>query len=224
MTCPSPTHDCALCPRLAAYRATNQQLYPSYHNAPVPSFGDLDAALLVVGLAPGLQGANATGRPFTGDYAGDLLYQALLANGLAEGVYDPGAFGEGRYARAGEGGGDGLRLINTRITNAVRCLPPDNMPSLDEIKTCNQFLQQEMAAMPRLRVALTLGRVAHDAVFRALNIRHKDYPFGHGAMHQLPSVVVLNSYHCSRYNVNTGRLTYESFASVLQQALPLLAL
>ena len=164
----SPGSDCALCPRLAVFRAENVRLLPGGHNAPVPSFGPLDAPLLIVGLAPGLRGANFTGRPFTGDFAGDLLYGALLRFGLASGRY-------GANAR------DGLQLELCRISNAVRCVPPQNKPTPQEITTCRCFLVAELAAMPRARALLCLGRISHDSVVRALGLRAREAPFGHGA-------------------------------------------
>jgi len=201
-TPPHPGPDCPKCPRLVAFRAENRRHYPDFHNAPVPAFGALDARLLIVGLAPGLKGANRTGRPFTGDYAGDLLYRTLQDFGLAKGVYERRA-------------DDGLRLVDCRITNAVRCVPPLNKPTTEEIRTCRGFLAAEIAAMPRLEVVLALGAVAHGAVLAALNLRRNGYPFAHGAAHSLPNGLILtDSYHCSRYNTNTGRLTDEMFQTV----------
>lgn len=205
-----PGRDCALCPRLAAFRTDNRARFPDWHNAPVPAFGSLGARLLVVGLAPGLRGANRTARPFTGDYAGDLLYPTLLHYGLAQGEYhaDPA---------------DGLRLTDARITNAVRCVPPENKPTPAEQKSCRPFLVDEMAAMPALKVVLALGRIAHDAVLSTLGLRKAAYPFSHAALHALPSGLVLaDSYHCSRYNVNTGRLTEQMFHAVFDGFRPLL--
>ena len=202
MTAPRPAPDCPLCPRLAAFRAANRCALPDFHNDPVPSFGPLSARLLVVGLAPGLKGANRTGRPFTGDYAGDLLYPTLSKFGFAGGRY-------GREA------GDGLRLEDCRITNAVRCVPPDNKPTGDEAVTCRRFLTAEIAAMPDLRGLVALGSVAHRAVLAALGQRQAAWPFAHGALHALPTGHLLaDSYHCSRYNTNTGRLTPAMFESV----------
>lgn len=201
-TPPHPGPDCTKCPRLVDFRAENRRNYPDFHNAPVPAFGALDARLLIVGLAPGLKGANRTGRPFTGDYAGDLLYRTLQDFGLAEGVYERRA-------------DDGLRLVDCRITNAVRCVPPQNKPTTEEIRTCRGFLAAEIAAMSRLEVVLALGAVAHGAVLAALNLRRNGYPFAHGAAHSLPNGLILtDSYHCSRYNTNTGRLTDEMFQTV----------
>lgn len=198
----APAPDCALCPRLAAFRTANRRAFPEYHNAPVPSFGGSDARLLIVGLAPGLKGANCTGRPFTGDYAGDLLYATLVRFGFARGVY-------------GRAPNDGLTLIDCRVTNAVRCVPPENKPIGAEIRACRRFLIDEIQAMPRLVAILALGVVAHGSVLSALGCRKSHYPFGHGALHDLPDGPLLaDSYHCSRYNTNTGRLTEAMFADV----------
>lgn len=198
-----PEHDCQKCPRLCKFRAENQARFPAYHNAPVPSFGLLSAELLVVGLAPGLHGANQMGRPFTGDYAGIVLYGGLQANGFAEGHYD---------ARAD----DGFTLVNCRITNAVRCVPQENKPTPAETKNCNGFLKNEIAAMPELRTILSLGLVSHNAVLRALGMKPSAAKFVHGAVHNLTSSYTLyNSYHCSRYNINTGRLNQVMFDAVL---------
>jgi uracil-DNA glycosylase family 4 len=181
--------------------------HPDWHNAPVPAFGPLSARLLIVGLAPGLKGANLTGRPFTGDYAGDLLYATLKDKGLARGSY--GATAE-----------DGLELVDCRITNAVRCVPPENKPVGQEVAACRDFLVREIAAMANLKVVLVLGGLAHGAVLAALGERKSAYKFGHGALHRLPGGPVLaDSYHCSRYNTNTGRLTAEMFADVFDLAL-----
>jgi uracil-DNA glycosylase len=198
-----PTPDCPLCPRLAAYRATNRAAFPDWHNAPVPSFGSLDAHLLVVGLAPGLRGANRTGRPFTGDFAGVLLYETLLRHGFAQ----------GRYGAAPD---DGLVLVGCRIVNAVRCVPPANLPEPAEIRACNPFLKSELATMSKLRAVLALGVVAHQAVVRAVGEKVSRVPFGHGSVHALPGGLTLHdSYHVSRYNTNTGRLTPAMFDAVV---------
>ena len=197
-----PAADCGLCPRLAAFRHGNITAYPDFFNAPVPSFGNMDASLLVVGLAPGLKGANRTGRPFTGDYAGDLLYATLTAHGFAEGTYkaDPA---------------DGLRLIDCAITNAVRCVPPQNKPTGDEAKTCRRFLAARIAMHHKLKVIVALGRISHDNVLAALQKRRAMYPFGHAAAHDIgDGRVLIDSYHCSRYNTNTGVLTPDMFARV----------
>ncbi|MCY4550339.1 MAG: uracil-DNA glycosylase [Defluviicoccus sp.] len=197
-----PPRDCGLCPRLGEFRERHRAAEPGWHNAPVASFGPLDARLLVVGLAPGLRGANRTGRPFTGDYAGDLLYATLLD-------FD---FATGRYDRRAD---DGLALVDCRVTNAVRCVPPENRPLGAEANACRRFLAGEIEAMPRLAVILALGTVAHASVVRALGRRLADLKFGHGAMHPLDGGPVLaDSYHCSRYNLNTGRLTEAMFHAV----------
>ena len=198
-----PSPDCSLCPRLSAFRADNAAAFPDFFNAPVPGFGDPRARLLIVGLAPGLKGANRTGRPFTGDYAGDLLYPTLASFGLARGAYD----------RRPD---DGLVLHDTLITNAVRCVPPQNKPTGGEITTCRPYLKAQIAALPELRVVLALGRIAHDSTVKALGAKLKDHPFGHGAVHALPGgPTLVDSYHCSRYNVNTGRLTADMFEAVI---------
>ena len=197
-----PPQDCQLCPRLVEFREANRKNHPDWHNAPVPSFGSKDCTLLVVGLAPGLQGANRTGRPFTGDYAGDLLYPTLIKFGFAKGSYD----------RSPD---DGLKLKRCRITNAVRCVPPQNKPVGAEQKACRSFLADEIASLPKLKTILALGRIAHDAVLTTLDLKKSAYPFIHGAKHPLPGDIMLtDSYHCSRYNLNTGRLTAEMFEAV----------
>ena len=211
----APHPDCRLCPRLAAFRDENRARFAAspdgpWHNAPVSSFGPISARLLVVGLAPGLRGANRTGRPFTGDAAGELLYAALLHFRLAEGAYS---------ARVD----DGLVLTGARICNAVRCVPPANRPTPREIATCNRFLAAELDAMMRLRVVLALGAIAHEAVLRAVGERQAAHPFRHGATHALPSGrLLVDSYHCSRYNTNTGRLTESMFFSVFEQIIAVL--
>lgn len=205
MTATEPGRDCPLCPRLVAFRGAWRAAEPSWHNAPVPTFGGRDARLLVVGLAPGLRGANRTGRPFTGDYAGDLLYRTLGDFGFASGSY---------AARPD----DGLTLSDAAITNAVRCVPPENKPLPAETRTCRQFLVATIAAMPRLRVIVALGRVAHESVVAALGHRQKALPFGHGAVHVVAAGVTLHdSYHCSRYNTNTGVLTEDMFRAVFAE-------
>jgi uracil-DNA glycosylase len=199
-----PGHDCPRCPRLAEFRHANRCAHADWHNGPVPSFGGLDARFLVVGLAPGLNGANRSGRPFTGDYAGDLLYASLAKYGLARGVYG---------ARAD----DGFTLVECRVTNAVRCVPPANKPLPHEFAACRPFLVGEIAAMARLAGILSLGRGSHDQVLSALGLRKSDFPFGHGAVHRLPSGVILtDSYHCSRYNTNTRRLTEAMFHAAIE--------
>jgi uracil-DNA glycosylase family 4 len=200
-----PTRDCPLCPRLARFRALQRNAFPDWHNAPVPSFGGTDGRLLVVGLAPGLRGANRTGRPFTGDYAGVLLYATLRKFGFARGDY-------------GESADDGLALVDCRITNAVRCVPPENKPEPAEIATCNRFLVAELTLLPRLAAVLALGSIAHQAVLAALGHRRSAYRFAHGALHALPGGPLLaDSYHCSRYNTNTGRLTPAMFEAVFAE-------
>jgi uracil-DNA glycosylase len=193
--------DCPFCPRLADFRAQARARQPDWFNSPVPSFGDANARLLIVGLAPGLQGANRTGRPFTGDYAGDLLYATLLDYGFANGVYQ---------ARPD----DGLKLVDCRISNAVRCVPPQNKPLPLEINTCRQFLAATIAAMPRLRAIVALGRIAHESTVKALGLRNAAAPFAHGAVHTAGTTKLYDSYHCSRYNTNTGVLTPKMFRSV----------
>ena len=198
----SPGRDCPLCPRLVRCRTAARGEHSDWHNAPVESFGPRAARLLIVGLAPGMRGANRTGRPFTGDAAGDLLYATLGRFRFAEGDYAAHA-------------GDGLRLVDCRITNAVRCVPPENKPVAAEVNACRRFLAAELAAMPELRVVLALGTLAHNAVLRALGLRQGAAPFGHGALHDLPGGPALaDSYHCSRYNTNTGRLTEAMFEAV----------
>jgi uracil-DNA glycosylase len=202
-----PPLDCPRCPRLVKFRNELRGKYPDgWHNAPVRSFGGLDSRLLIVGLAPGMKGANRTGRPFTGDYAGDLLYATLLKYGFAKGTYraDPQ---------------DGLSLVDTRIANAVRCLPPENKPEPSEFTNCRPFIQAEIAEMPELKVILALGKGAHDQVLRALTMRPVGkYPFIHGRLHDLPiGVKLADSYHCSRYNTNTGRLTETMFHDVFEK-------
>ena len=202
-----PTRDCALCPRLAAFRHAQRTAHPEWFNAPVPPFGDTRAELLIVGLAPGLKGANRTGRPFTGDTAGELLYAALRKFGLAAGIYD---------ARPD----DGLVLSRARITNAVRCVPPQNRPGPNEIAACRQFLAAEIATLPRLRAMLALGAIAHHAVLGALGLRRALFRFAHGALHELPDGRLLaDSYHCSRLNTNTGKLTTAMFEAVFANLL-----
>jgi uracil-DNA glycosylase family 4 len=198
-----PGPDCQLCPRLAAFRSTQRGAHPDWFNAPVPSFGPDLAELLIVGLAPGLRGANRTGRPFTGDYAGDLLYRSLLKFGFAGSDY-------------GADPRDGLELRRARITNAVRCVPPQNRPEPAEIAACGRFLAGELRQQPQLKAILALGAIAHNAVLATKGLKRAPYPFAHGAMHELPDGLVLaDSYHCSRLNTNTGRLTTEMFEAVI---------
>jgi uracil-DNA glycosylase len=200
-----PSRDCALCPRLKTFRDTHRAIEPKWFNAPVPSFGGDNARLLIVGLAPGLKGANRTGRPFTGDFAGDLLYETLIEFGFARGKYE---------ARPD----DGLKLIDARITNAVRCVPPENKPTPAEINTCNGFLGQTIAQMPKLEAIVALGRIAHDAALKATGMKLSKAPFKHGAIHKIADERALfDSYHCSRYNTNTGVLTPKMFKDVFRK-------
>jgi len=197
-----PDLNCDLCPRLVEYRHENCRTYPDFHNAPVPSFGDIGAELLIVGLAPGVKGANQTGRPFTGDYAGDLLYATLLKFGYARGAYE---------ARPD----DGLALENCRITNAVKCVPPQNKPIGSEVNACRAFLIEEIQAMKNLKILFALGGLAHGAILSTFGERKSSYKFAHNTVHELSSgLLLVNSYHCSRYNTNTGRLTTEMFEDV----------
>ena len=197
-----PHRDCPFCPRLAVFRETQRQAHAEWFNAPVPSFGKDSAELLIVGLAPGLRGANRTGRPFTGDYAGGLLYETLRKFAFADGVYD---------ARPD----DGLELRRVRITNAVRCVPPQNKPEPGEIAACRRFLAAEIASMPRLRAILALGAIAHHSVVAALGLPRRQFPFAHGRLHALADGKLLaGSYHCSRLNTNTGKLTVAMFEDV----------
>lgn len=199
-----PKKDCALCPRLVEFRHGNQQKFPTYHNGPVTPFGSLEAQILVVGLAPGLNGANQTDRPFTNDYAGDILYPALKKFGFAQGNYQKRK-------------DDGFELINVRVTNSVRCVPPQNKVNAAEIAACRPFLRQEIAAMPNLKIILSLGSVSHGAVLQALGYTKASFKFAHGAEHFLPkhNLILLDSYHTSRYNINTNVLTAEMFDQIV---------
>lgn len=199
----APDRDCLLCPRLVAFRNEARASFPDWHNAPVPSFGATSARLLIVGLAPGLRGANRTGRPFTGDWAGDLLYETLGELGFAKGTYD-------------ERPDDGLSLIDCRITNAVRCVPPENKPTPAEINTCRSFLIPTIDEMKNLKAIVALGRIAHDSVVRALGAKLSSMPFAHGAVHEAGRFRLYDSYHCSRYNTNTGVLTPKMFKDVFK--------
>jgi uracil-DNA glycosylase family 4 len=196
-----PGRDCPLCPRLVAYRLEQRTLHPDWFNAPVPVFGTQDARLLIAGLAPGVAGANRTGRPFTGDYAGELLYGTLIDFGFATGTFkaDPK---------------DGLTLEGAMIANAVRCVPPQNKPLPAEIKACNPFLRGRIDALPELKAIVALGRIAHDGVLTALGAKKSAHPFRHGGEHQLGDYRLFDSYHCSRYNTNTRVLTPEMFRAV----------
>ena len=195
--------DCSLCDRLVQYRAANRSAHPDWYNGAVPSFGDPAARLLIVGLAPGVSGANRTGRPFTGDWAGDLLYPTLAKFGFSKGTFD---------ARPD----DGLQLIDTMITNAVRCVPPQNKPVGAEVTRCRAYLAARIAALPRLTHIITLGKIAHDSSVRALGARVAGHPFGHNASSQIGRYTITASYHCSRYNTNTRRLTREMFEAVFE--------
>ena len=200
----APAPDCDLCPRLADLRRKNRETWPDWHNAPVQSFGDLDARLMIVGLAPGLKGANRTGRPFTGDYAGDLLFQTLSKFNFSTGTYDKRP-------------DDGLQLTDCRIANGVRCLPPQNKPIGAEINNCRRFLSAEINAMKNLQLILALGGVAHNTILTTLSERRAAYKFSHCAFHDLNGGLILaNSYHCSRYNTNTKRLTEQMFEDVFE--------
>lgn len=201
-----PETDCALCDRLVAFRKDNAAAHPDWFNGAVPSFGPDTARLLIVGLAPGLKGANRTGRPFWGDFAGDLLYPTLLKTGLAQGEHD--------VLRP-----EALSLVDCMITNAVRCVPPQNKPTTGEIKCCRQFLDGRKAALPNLRAFLAIGRVAHDSLLSAFTVKKRDFPFAHGARRLLPGGLDLfDTFHCSRLNTNTGRLTPEMFEQVVGDA------
>jgi len=199
----SPPHDCQDCPRLAEYRRANRMRFPDWSNAPVASFGAGDARLVVIGLAPGLRGANRTGRPFTGDYAGDLLYATLLEYGFAS----------GQYAARPD---DGLKLQDCAIVNAVRCAPPQNKPTPQEIAACRRYLASALSALNNLRAIVVLGRIAHDSALRTFGLRLAQFPFAHGAIHELPAggLRLFDSYHCSRYNTNTRALTPQMFRAV----------
>jgi uracil-DNA glycosylase family 4 len=207
-----PSKDCPICPRLADYRMANRAAFPGWWNSPVPSMGSADARVLIVGLAPGLKGANRTGRPFTGDWAGDLLYATLLKHGLAKGIYD-------------ERPDDTLELMDCRIANAVRCVPPQNKPEPSEIRTCRRFLTSELETLPNVKVILALGKIAHDSVCDTLGIRKALHPFRHGIAYQgAGNFTLISSYHCSRYNTNTGVLTTKMFEDVVAKAKSLAAI
>lgn len=212
-TPPEAPRDCSLCPRLVAYRNAVREKEPDWFNGAVPSFGDTDAELLVVGLAPGVTGANRTGRPFTGDWAGDLLYATLGKFNLTQGVYDKRP-------------DDGLRMSGAMITNAVRCVPPQNKPVGAEINACRPFLAARIDALTKLRVIVTLGKISHDSTIRTLGLRLKEHPFAHAARYDIERnsrpITVISSYHCSRYNTNTRRLTTEMFEDVFREAVSFL--
>lgn len=209
-----PSKDCSLCQRLCSYRDNNKLKYPHYYNGPVEPFGELNAQILIVGLAPGLNGANQTNRPFTNDYAGDVLYPILKKYGLAKGEYQKRK-------------NDGYELVNVRVTNAVKCVPPENKPTTDEEKTCRQFLINEISAMPNLKVILSLGTISHKNVLQALGLKQSFAKFKHGEVYTLQpninlatsqkSLWLVDSYHTSRYNINTGVLTYEMFEEIIEK-------
>lgn len=201
--------ECRACPRLSEFLDEVKGRYPDYYCRPVPPFGAPDARFLIVGLAPGMHGANRSGRPFTGDHAGILLYQMLHKYG----------FGNRDHSESVD---DGLELIDCRITNAVKCLPPDNKPVGAEINTCNSFLANELKLLPAGAVVVALGGIAHRAIVKAMGLRQADYKFGHAALHDLGNFRVLDSYHCSRYNTNTRRLTEEMFDAIFAQVRDLL--
>ncbi|CAI9398781.1 Type-5 uracil-DNA glycosylase [Pleomorphomonas sp. T1.2MG-36] len=199
-----PDRNCGLCPRLVAFRHAQREAHPDWHNAPVPTFGTSDARLLIAGLAPGLRGANRTGRAFTGDYAGDLLYETMSEFGFARGVYraDPN---------------DGFELVDAAISNSVRCVPPENKPTNDEINNCRRFFAATLATFSRLSAIIALGKIAHDQLLKTLKVPLVRHKFAHGAVHTLdclPGIRLYDSYHCSRYNTNTGVLTPEMFRAV----------
>ena len=201
----APIYDCKLCDRLCEFRKENKKKFPTYYNGPVPSFGSLDAQVLVVGLAPGLNGANQTGRPFTNDYAGDVLYPILKKMGFAEGEYKKIK-------------NDGFELLNVSITNAVRCVPPQNKPTTNEEKICREFLKAEIKAMKNLKIILSLGTISHKNVLNALNVKQAKAKFGHGNVHILENgILLIDSYHTSRYNINTGVLTYQMFEDIIKK-------
>lgn len=200
-----PTKDCHNCPRLKSFRINNRKKFPEFYNAPVKSFGLINSELLIVGLAPGLNGANKTGRPFTGDFAGKVLYPALIKSNLAKGAYE-------------EKKSDSIKLLNCRITNAVRCVPPQNKPQGTEIRNCQIFLNNEINYMKNIKGILTLGVVAHNSILGIMKLTKNKYKFKHGKIHQLNKKLWLaNSYHCSRYNINTGRLTIKQFEKVINK-------
>ena len=198
----TPRKNCSICPRLKQYREKYKIIEPKWHNAPVYSFGNINSNLLIVGLAPGLKGANKTGRPFTGDHAGKLLYNSLLKYKLASGIYN-------------EKNDDGLKILNTRITNSVRCVPPNNKPETLEKKNCRKFLASEIKNMKNLKIILALGAVAHQELIKIFDLKLSLYKFKHGNVYNLKNILLFNSYHCSRYNTQTKRLTTEMFEEVI---------
>ncbi len=221
----NPPKNCPKCERLCAFHEVNRQKYPDFYNGAVPSFGSIESPFLVIGLAPGLKGANATGRPFTGDYAGDLLYPALARKGFMQDTtwLEGGKLPSDIFRSAEHQITDvHFELNNARITNAVRCVPPENKPTTQEIAECNGFLLEEIKAMPNLKVIMTLGLVSHKAVLKALGEKQSAFKFGHSAVHEIDGYLILNSYHTSRYNVNTGRLTLAMFDEVIGKVKTLL--
>ena len=200
-----PNKNCSKCRRLYNFRKKNQSNKPDWFNAPVPTFGELSSSLLIVGLAPGLQGANKTGRPFTGDYAGDLLYKTI----------NKFNFSKGKYAGTID---DSLKLKDCTITNAVRCVPPQNKPISEEINNCNNFLKKTIEIHKNLKVIIALGLIAHKSIISALNLKQKLYKFKHGNKHKIDNLILIDSYHCSRYNTNTGRLNQEMFEKIFFEA------
>lgn len=200
--------DCNLCKRLVEFRENNKKKYPTFFNGAVPAFGDINSEVLIVGLAPGLKGANQTGRPFTNDYAGDLLYPTLKKYG----------FGEGDYKKIAS---DGFTLKNLRITNAVRCVPPENKPIGEEINNCNPFLKDEIDAMPNLKTIIALGGISHKAIIKAFELRQAEYKFIHGAVYKFDNINLIDSYHCSRYNTSTKRLTESMFLDIFEKVIKL---
>ena len=199
-----PNKNCSLCDRLKNYRNKYRELCPSWYNSPVKSFGAIDSKILIVGLAPGLQGANKTGRPFTGDHAGNTLYPALIKNNLALGSYK-------------EVYDDNLSLLNTRITNSVRCVPPQNKPNGSERQNCRKFLKSEINSMKKLEIILALGLIAHEEILKVFNLKVSLNKFKHGKIHYIKdNLIMFNSYHCSRYNINTNRLTKEMFDKIIK--------
>lgn len=199
-----PKTNCSLCNRLYSFRNNNILKYPKWFNKPVQSFGSKKSQILIVGLAPGLKGANRTGRPFTGDYAGDVLYPLLLKNNLASGKFD-------------KNGSDNLVLKNCRITNSVRCVPPKNKPTNEEINICNAFLTSEINNLRDLKIILTLGRIAHIAVLKSLKLKNSKYTFGHDKVHKVENYIIINSYHCSKYNIFTKRLSINNFNKIIKK-------
>jgi len=203
MKAEEPNKGCRRCPRLVAFRNANKKTYPDFYNGAVSSFGAKDAPFLIIGLAPGLQGANKTGRPFTGDFSGDLLFRSLDQMGWTNGANENNAV-------------DGYELTDCRVTNAVCCVPPQNKPTAEEVNNCRPFLLNRIAGMKRLKVMMALGRVAHETTIRTFGLKQKDYKFAHGALHRLPNgLILVDSYHVSRYNVNTGVLTEAMFMDAL---------